>query len=263
MAAGAACLVQKADGTDTKSAATPRSVSKQSLTSEKTWCTKIPRTKKTWRKKKTWRRNEAARIDQRPVAPRMRYLPPTAGIRFMKAPCRFFLPGPRRTAHRVRKRISAPILISAANESGCLPSNGYMDGDTTFNVLCATAQLHAEVMHRIDFTRDTPDRSRMTADNHSCNQVLQTFVAADSNLRHLHPITAEIVRRTVLGKPHAARRDGTSPSREFGLHAEVHTTSHHPFVGLRQLVPIANISRREHDRTYPCRGRRRFRPLPG
>src|SRR6266702_1931608 len=75
-----------------------------------------------------------------------------------------------------RERISALVLISAANKPACLPSKGYMDDGTTFNV-CTTMQLHAEVARRIGFTRDTQDRSRMTADDRSPNQVLQMLDA--------------------------------------------------------------------------------------
>src|SRR6266566_6262220 len=101
MAPNALELVQKAAGMDAKSAA-------QSLTTEK-----------------TWRTNEAARIDQRPMARRMQCPPSTASIRLMKAPLPLFPAQPAPDWRRwARERISALVLISAANKPACLPRTG-------------------------------------------------------------------------------------------------------------------------------------------
>src|SRR6266702_7221832 len=147
MAPSALELVQKAAGMDAKSAATPRSGSKQFRTTEK-----------------TWRTNEAARIDQRPMALRMQCLPSTASMRLMKAPLPLFPAQPAQDwRRRARERISALVLISAANRPVCLPSKGYMDDGTTFNVLfcrrvpsCrsrASHRLHAKHAGSIPYDR--------------------------------------------------------------------------------------------------------------
>jgi hypothetical protein len=86
MAARAVGLVQKADGMNARSAATPRNDSKQSLTAEM-----------------SWRTSKAARIDECPMASWTQGLPSTS-FRLIRPPCRFFPTGDARLAtKRVRE----------------------------------------------------------------------------------------------------------------------------------------------------------------
>jgi hypothetical protein len=85
MAPNARAMVWRADAMDAKSAATPRSSSKQLPMDEKI------------RRTKSWRRNEAAPIDQRPMARRVQDLPSTPGSRLMNAPLPLIPARSRRT----------------------------------------------------------------------------------------------------------------------------------------------------------------------
>jgi hypothetical protein len=69
-------------------------------------------------------------------APLMRNAAAMPGVdpsfRLMKAPL-LLLPPSRRIARAMANQRA--VLISAANATGCLPSNGYMDDDTTATIL--------------------------------------------------------------------------------------------------------------------------------
>src|SRR6266702_5274524 len=149
MAPNALELVQKAAGMDAKSAATPRSGSKQFLTTNK-----------------TWRTNEAARIaptsdgvaDAMPAVNRQHATHEGALAAFSRA-------APRRTgaglASESARWFSFPPQIG---QSVC-PPKGIWTTAQPLMYCCSAAQLHAEVVRRIDFTRDMQDRSRTTADD--------------------------------------------------------------------------------------------------
>src|SRR5258707_1285443 len=93
MAARTVGLVQKADGMDAGSAATPRNDSKQSLTAEM-----------------TWRTSKAARIDECPMASWTQGLPSTS-FRLMKAPLPVLPDWRRETDDHARARISTRFLL--------------------------------------------------------------------------------------------------------------------------------------------------------
>lgn len=72
----------------------------------------------------------------------------------------------------------------------------------------------------------------MTTSGHPPKRLLQLLDAANFQLLCPHFATVEMVRKSALDRGGAALRYVYFP---------------------QQLVPIANISRREHDGTYPCR----------
>jgi hypothetical protein len=86
-------LVQKADGMDARSAATPRNDSKQSLTAEM-----------------SWRTSKAARIDECPMASWTQGLPSTS-FQLMKAPLPVLPDWRRETGDQARARISTQFLF--------------------------------------------------------------------------------------------------------------------------------------------------------
>lgn len=81
------------------------------------------------------------------------------------------------------------------------------------------------------------------------NRLLQVLDAADFDRPYL--ITIELVREAVLGE---AGRDTSTFRTMCRLHAGMHGNRHQA-TGAAAVTnePIAKISRREHDGTYPCR----------
>jgi hypothetical protein len=94
--------------------------------------------------------DEAARVNRRPMAARMqcfRLMRPLTASSYM----------PMQQTRPAHERINAP-LISAANQTTCLPPNGYMDVATTYTIVFVhraterrTARRIAPPNRRIDF----------------------------------------------------------------------------------------------------------------
>jgi hypothetical protein len=166
--------------------------------------------------------NEGARIARRPMAVRMQC------FRLMKAPCRFYLRNPCRLARRLMSE-SACHSHFRRKCTGRLPPNRYTRSNTTIIIHFVVAQLNDES----DAARITSKcvGSTMTA------TILQTRCASRQSGSAGFPDRYRgMVRESVLGRAASRRR---SP--------------------IGQLVPIANISRREHDGTWP--GGKQFRVL--
>jgi hypothetical protein len=166
--------------------------------------------------------NEGARIARRPMAVRMQC------FRLMKAPCRFYLRNPCRLARRLMSE-SACHSHFRRKCTGRLPPNRYTRSNTTIIIHCVAAQLNDES----DAAQITSKcvGSTMTA------TILQTDAPADNlDLLGSRIGTGEWSGNLPWGRAASRRR---SP--------------------IGQLVPIANISRREHDGTWP--GGKQFRVL--
>jgi hypothetical protein len=115
-------------------------------------------------------------------------------------------------------------------------------------------------MRDADIPPNALDQSCMIASGPPPNQLLRMLDAADFDLLRPHRITIELVRKTVLGEAGVALRhvvdiphDGDDVSATIAC-MPVHAKRHQAVeVAAVTNEPIANISRREHDGTYPCR----------
>ena len=116
MTARASRLARVANGMKAMSAAGPRNGAKEYLTAEKNRGT-----------------SETAWTGEYPMERRMQSLPSVARFRLMRPPATLSRVATQDWLAGVRANQRA-VLISAANAASCLPSNRYMDSNTTSTI---------------------------------------------------------------------------------------------------------------------------------